>query len=160
LPSAADLALGKPYFKNKKKSLSSAASRALGKEHELNQTDGFSFFSLSLTLTRSRRRCPRSPPTPRPPSPPATRAPSALRTRARARRALAAPPPSPSPGAVTAAFLCRVLSGTRQRRLCRCTVCRAFFAECHTRQSLCRVFLRLRRELQALGKAIDFGSVY
>jgi hypothetical protein len=32
------------------------------------------------------------------------------------------------------------------------------FAECHTRQSLCRVFLRLRRVLQALGKAIDSGS--
>jgi hypothetical protein len=28
-----------------------------------------------------------------------------------------AKPPSPSPGAVTAAFLCRVLSGTRQRGL-------------------------------------------
>jgi hypothetical protein len=28
-----------------------------------------------------------------------------------------AKPPSPSPGAVTAAFLCRVLSGTRQRSL-------------------------------------------
>jgi hypothetical protein len=49
---------------------------------------------------------------------------------------------------------------TRQRRLCRCTVCRAFFAECYTRQSLCRVFLRLRRVLQALGEAIDSGSVY
>jgi hypothetical protein len=36
---------------------------------------------------------------------------------------------------------------TRQRRLCRCTVCRAFFAECYTRQRLCRVFLRLRRVL-------------
>jgi hypothetical protein len=47
---------------------------------------------------------------------------------------------------------------TRQRRLCRCTVCRAFFAECNTRQSLCRVFLRLRRVLQALGKAIDSVS--
>jgi hypothetical protein len=47
---------------------------------------------------------------------------------------------------------------TRQRRLCRCTVCRAFFAECNTRQSLCRVFLRLRRVLQALGEAIDSGS--
>jgi hypothetical protein len=58
-----------------------------------------------------------------------------------------AKPPSPSPGAVTAAFLCRVLSGTRQRRLCRCTVRRAFFAECNTRQSLCRVFLRIRRVL-------------
>jgi hypothetical protein len=55
--------------------------------------------------------------------------------------------PSPSPVAVTTAFLCRVLSGTRQplcrvsdkkysqRRLCRCTVCRALFAECDTRQS-------------------------
>ena len=47
---------------------------------------------------------------------------------------------------------------TRQRRLCRCTVCRAFFAECYTRQSLCRVFLRLRRVLPALGEAIDSGS--
>jgi hypothetical protein len=48
---------------------------------------------------------------------------------------------------------------TRQRSLCRCTLCRVFFAECHTRQSLYRVFLRLRRVLQALGKAIDSGSV-
>jgi hypothetical protein len=47
---------------------------------------------------------------------------------------------------------------TRQRSLCRCTVCRAFFAECYTRQSLCRVFLCLRRVLQALGEAIDSGS--
>jgi hypothetical protein len=46
----------------------------------------------------------------------------------------------------------------RQRSLCRCTVYRAFFAECYTRQSLCRVFLRLRRVLQALGEAIDSGS--
>jgi hypothetical protein len=28
---------------------------------------------------------------------------------------------------------------TRQRGCCRCTVRRAFFAECYTRQSLCRV---------------------
>jgi hypothetical protein len=75
------------------------------------------------------------------------------------------------PGAVTAAFLCRVLPGTRQtslpsarekstqqRRLCRCTVCRALFAECDTRQSLCRVFLRLCQVLQALGKAGDSSS--
>jgi hypothetical protein len=48
---------------------------------------------------------------------------------------------------------------TRQRRLCRCTVCRVFFAECYTRQRFCRVFLRLRRVLQALGKAPDSGSV-
>jgi hypothetical protein len=47
---------------------------------------------------------------------------------------------------------------TRQRRLCQCTVCRALFAECDTRQSLCRVFLRLCLVLQALGKAGDSGS--
>jgi hypothetical protein len=47
---------------------------------------------------------------------------------------------------------------TRQRRLCRCTVCRALFAECDTQQSLCRVFLRLCRVLQSLGKAGDSGS--
>jgi hypothetical protein len=47
---------------------------------------------------------------------------------------------------------------TRQRRLCRCTVCRALFAECDTRQSLCQVFLRLYRVLQALGKGGDSGS--
>jgi hypothetical protein len=32
-------------------------------------------------------------------------------------RGHSAKPPSPSPGAVTAAFLCRVLAGTRQRDL-------------------------------------------
>jgi hypothetical protein len=29
---------------------------------------------------------------------------------------------------------------TQQRRLCRCTICRALFAECDTRQRVCRVF--------------------
>jgi hypothetical protein len=47
---------------------------------------------------------------------------------------------------------------TRQRWLCRCTVCRALFAECNTRQRVCRVFLKLCRVLRALGKAYDFGS--
>jgi hypothetical protein len=93
-----------------------------------------------------------------------------------------AKPPSPSHGAVTAAFLCRVLPGTWQRGLPSArekalgkegfadalfaepslpsvTLGKAF-AECHTRQSLCRVFLRFRRVLQALGKAIDSGSDY
>jgi hypothetical protein len=37
---------------------------------------------------------------------------------------------------------------TQQRKLYRCTVCRAFFAECDTRQSLCRVFLGLCRVLK------------
>jgi hypothetical protein len=49
---------------------------------------------------------------------------------------------------------------TRQRRLCRCTVCRALFAECDIRESLCRVFLRLCRVLQALDKVGDSGSCY
>jgi hypothetical protein len=31
---------------------------------------------------------------------------------------------------------------SRQRRLCWCTMCRALFVKCDTRQSLCRVFLR------------------
>jgi hypothetical protein len=47
---------------------------------------------------------------------------------------------------------------TRQRRLCRYTVCRALFAECDTQQTLWRVFLRLCRVLQALDKAVDSGS--
>jgi hypothetical protein len=63
--------------------------------------------------------------------------------------------PSPLLGVVTVTFLCRVPFGTRQslcrvlaecptnstrqRGCCRCTVHRAFFAECYTRQSICRV---------------------
>jgi hypothetical protein len=47
----------------------------------------------------------------------------------------------------------------RQRRLCRCIVYRAHFAECNIRQRRCRVFLRLCRVLQAFGKAVDSGSV-
>jgi hypothetical protein len=80
--------------------------------------------------------------------------------------------PSSSPVVVTAAFLCRVLPGTRQTSLPSArekalgkegfadALCRAFFAECDTRQSLCRVFLRLCRVLRALGKAHVSGSVY
>jgi hypothetical protein len=82
LPSARFGALDKINILIFKKSLPSAASRALGKEVELNQTDDFSFFSLSLAHAAA----PCSPPTPRPPSPPAPRAPPALRPRARARR--------------------------------------------------------------------------
>jgi hypothetical protein len=75
--------------------------------------------------------------------------------------------PSPLPSAVTATFLYRVLTdtrqstikSTRQRSRCRCTVRRALFTECHTRQRLCRVFFRLCLVLQALGKALDSGSV-
>jgi hypothetical protein len=89
--------------------------------------------------------------------------------------------PSLSPVAVTAAFLCRVLSGTRQTSLSSArekvlgkddfadalyvepsllsaTLDKAF-AECDTRQSLCRVFLRLCQVLQALSKGGDSGSV-
>jgi hypothetical protein len=72
-----------------------------------------------------------------------------------------AKPPSPSPGAVTATFLCRVLSSTRQRvvpsarqkALGKEGFADALFAE----PSLPSV-LRLHRVLQTLGKAIDFGS--
>jgi hypothetical protein len=108
LPSAADLALGKSFFKNKKKSLPSAASRALGKEHELSRSNGFSLFSLSLTLTRctpappARRRparpCPlaatrRRPPRRRPARPCAPVRPRRPRAQAPAPPARRAPAP-------------------------------------------------------------------
>jgi hypothetical protein len=78
--------------------------------------------------------------------------------------------PSPSPIAVTDAFLCRVLSGTRQTTLSSArkkysakTVLPMHcmpspFVECDIRQSVCRVFLRLYRVFQALGKAVGSGS--
>jgi hypothetical protein len=37
------------------------------------------------------------------------------------------------------------IKSTRQRSRCRCTIRRALFGECHTRQRLCRVFFRLCR---------------
>jgi hypothetical protein len=93
-------------LKIKKKSLSSAASRALGKEHKLSQSDGFSFFSLthahSLHAADARARSPPTP-RPRPPSPPATRRPwpcarsPARCPRARAARARRAPARRPRP---------------------------------------------------------------
>jgi hypothetical protein len=83
-----------------------------------------------------------------------------------------AKPPSPSPVFVTVTFLCRVpdkkysakyftecpIKSTRQRSFCRCTVRRALFVECDTRQRDCRVFFRVCRVLQALDKAPDSGS--
>jgi hypothetical protein len=69
--------------------------------------------------------------------------------------------PSPSPGAVTTAFLCRVLSGTRQTSLPSArekVLGKEGFAECDIRQRLGRVFLSLCRVLRALGKACDSGS--
>jgi hypothetical protein len=47
---------------------------------------------------------------------------------------------------------------TRQRSLCWCTFCWALFAECDTRQRLCRVFFWVCWVLQALGKAPDSSS--
>ena len=47
---------------------------------------------------------------------------------------------------------------TRQRRLCRRVICRVFFAECSTRQSLCRVQIGLCRVPLTLGKATESGS--
>jgi hypothetical protein len=68
LPSARYRALDKEYFKILKKSLSSARSRALGKEGEVNRPSGLFFLSsLTLTLSHSRRRrlIPRAAPPPR-----------------------------------------------------------------------------------------------
>ena len=42
---------------------------------------------------------------------------------------------------------------TRQRLFCRLILCRVPFAECGTRQSLCRVYFGLYRVPTALGKA-------
>jgi hypothetical protein len=47
---------------------------------------------------------------------------------------------------------------TRQRGCCRCTVRRAFFAECYTRQNLCRVQNSLCRVFRTHGKEADSGS--
>jgi hypothetical protein len=60
-------------------------------------------------------------------------------------------PPSPSSGAVTAAFLCQVPEKKHSAK-------KALPMHCLS-SLLCRVFLRLHRVLQALGKAIDSGSV-
>jgi hypothetical protein len=49
---------------------------------------------------------------------------------------------------------------TQKKSRCRCTVRRALFAECHTWQSLRRVFSRLCRVLQTLGKEPDSDSVH
>jgi hypothetical protein len=60
--------------------------------------------------------------------------------------------------------LCRVsgtrqpTKDTRQRRLCRRIFCRVLFAECSTRQSLCRVQIGLCRVPLALSKASESGS--
>ena len=49
--------------------------------------------------------------------------------------------------------LCRAsIFGTRQRNFCRQNLCRETFAECSTRQSLCRVLGWLCRVPPALGK--------
>ena len=47
---------------------------------------------------------------------------------------------------------------TRQRQPCRVFVRQVPFAECNTRQSLCRVFFGLRRVPWTRGKATDSGS--
>ena len=44
------------------------------------------------------------------------------------------------------------MKNTRQTGLCRVNSSRVLFAECYTRQSLCRVFSRLCRVSVALGK--------
>jgi hypothetical protein len=56
-------------------------------------------------------------------------------------------------GLGTRQSLCRV-QGTRQSTLCRVFLCRIPFAECNTRQSLCRVFFRFCRVFGTLGKVV------
>ena len=67
-------------------------------------------------------------------------------------------------------FLCRVsalgkafaecpIKNTRQRPLCRPEFCRVLFAECGTRQRLCRMYLGLCRVFLTLGKASVSRSV-
>jgi hypothetical protein len=48
---------------------------------------------------------------------------------------------------------------TRQRSRCRCTFHWYFFAESHTRQRVCRVFSRLYRVSETLGKAACSDSI-
>jgi hypothetical protein len=50
------------------------------------------------------------------------------------------------------------LPSAREKVLGKEVFADALFAECYTRQSLCRVFLRLRRVLPALGEDVDSGS--
>ena len=49
-------------------------------------------------------------------------------------------------------FFAECQISTRQRGLCRSTVYRAPFAECNTRQTICRVYIGLCRVPEALGK--------
>jgi hypothetical protein len=144
LPSAPDLALGKAYFKIKKKSLPSARSRALDKEvkypDRLSSSPSLLSLTPPLTLSHSRRRPhphPRPPPPSRPhprPAPvPCARAaappcptpvpcivPASCPRRARvvppscSRRAPARPVAVPSPARHVS---CRAIS--RRRALCR-----------------------------------------
>ena len=65
---------------------------------------------------------------------------------------------------VRSTFLCRVLTEcpiycTRQRTLCRQKLCRRVFAECNTRQTLCRVQTWVCRAFRALGKEPVSSSV-
>ena len=61
-------------------------------------------------------------------------------------------------GALGKAFAECPIKYTRQRVLCRSIFCRVCFAECHTRQRLCRVQYSLCRVPQALGKEPESSS--
>ena len=63
-------------------------------------------------------------------------------------------------GALGKAFAECPIKYTRQRVLCRSIFCRVCFAECHTRQRLCRVQYSLCRVPQALGKEPESSSVW
>jgi len=61
-------------------------------------------------------------------------------------------------GALGKAFAECPIKYTRQRVLCRSIFCRVCFAECHTRQRLCRVQYSLCRVPQALGEEPESSS--
>jgi len=63
-------------------------------------------------------------------------------------------------GALGKAFAECPIKYTRQRVLCRSIFCRVCFAECHTRQRLCRVQYSLCRVPQALGKEPESSSAW
>jgi hypothetical protein len=66
---------------------------------------------------------------------------------------------SPSPQRRDGGFFAECSrKSTRQKRLCRYTVCRAHFAECDTRQSRCRVFFRLCRRTVCRAHFTECGT--
>ena len=81
-----------------------------------------------------------------------------LGTRQRCRPGSRHVAPMPSAKALGKVFAECPKSDTRQSQLCRENLCRVSFAECYTRQRLCRVRSVLCRVLLTLGKVWKSGS--